>query len=171
MELRPCRRLPLLPPQNDPSRPADYFEKPHHLEENLTMTCIVGIKVRGRMMGSPVAQQHRVMPAMLAVQRRAAALSLAKRLTWLSLSPPVSPAGPCAQGGARRGAHLPARRHHCAHGHRRQHPHRAPHRTRVRAADGRRPRNGGARVQGDAAGGAHPQAAQTAGVGGRGAAS
>lgn len=96
------------------------------------MTCIVGIKVRGRRMGSPVAQQHRVMPAMLAVQRRAAALSLAKRLTWLSLSPPVSPAGPCAQGGARRGAHLPARRHHCAHGHRRQHPHRQAHCARVR---------------------------------------
>jgi Ca2+-transporting ATPase len=30
--------------ENDPSRPADYFDKPHHLEENLTMTCIVGIK-------------------------------------------------------------------------------------------------------------------------------
>ncbi|KAI7841822.1 hypothetical protein COHA_004351 [Chlorella ohadii] len=31
-------------PENDSSRPADYFDKPHHLEENLTMTCIVGIK-------------------------------------------------------------------------------------------------------------------------------
>lgn len=29
----------------DPSRPDDFFEKPHGLEANLTALCIVGIKV------------------------------------------------------------------------------------------------------------------------------
>lgn len=41
-----CCPLPALPAdfaETDPSRPADYFDKPH--DENLTMMCIVGIKV------------------------------------------------------------------------------------------------------------------------------
>lgn len=34
--------------ETDPSRPADFFDKPHGLEEDLTALCIVGIKVRLR---------------------------------------------------------------------------------------------------------------------------
>jgi Ca2+-transporting ATPase len=34
-------------PEADPSRPADFFAKPHGLEQDLTMLCIVGIMVGG----------------------------------------------------------------------------------------------------------------------------
>ena len=40
-----CPACPADFSETDPSRPADYFEKPH--DENLTMLCIVGIKVGG----------------------------------------------------------------------------------------------------------------------------
>ena len=41
----PCPACPADFPETDPSRPADFFDKPH--DDNLTMLCIVGIKVGG----------------------------------------------------------------------------------------------------------------------------
>ena len=134
--------------QSDPSRPADYFDKPHHLEENLTMTCIVGIKVRMPGLG---AWWHGATATPL--QRECGAL---RKVRWptLQLSSccartacPLA-AGPGAQGGARRGGHVPARGHHRAHGHRRQHPHRQAHCARVRHPHGCVPRRSAASVGG-----------------------